>query len=208
VLQFQTSGLTGLQIEVLKKVGQILNPFNFYLADGTAVSIYYGHRRSVDLDWFTSMNSFDPLQFAQFLRDEGLPFITESTDRGTLYGTAENIRLSLLEYRYPLLQLPNFWEEGCCFLASLDDLACMKLAAVAQRGARRDFIDIYVLLKEYKSLPDLLALYRQKYRLENVTPVLMGLVYFDDAEDEPDPPLWSVAWEQVKKSIAEQVREI
>ncbi len=79
-------------------------------------------------------------------------------------------------------------------MASLDDLACMKLAAVAQRGSRKDFIDVYTLVKSHKSLPELLSFYQKKYQIENITSVLMGLIYFDDAENEPDPPQWKEDW--------------
>lgn len=207
-MQFHTSGITYPQLHAIKKVGGVVNLRNFYLAGGTALSIYYGHRRSVDLDWFTPAPLVDPMQFAQLLRDEGVSFVTDSTERGTLYGTLDNIRLSFLEYRYALLQPLCFWEEGPCYLASLDDLACMKLAAVAQRGSRKDFIDVFVLVQKHKSLAELLALYQKKYQTENIVSILMGLVYFDDAEDEPDPQLWSVEWGEVKRQIAGWVRKI
>lgn len=57
-------------------------------------------------------------------------------------GVLEHNANSNLEYRYPLLQSPTIWKEMDCSLASLDDLACMKLSAIAGRGARRDFCDI------------------------------------------------------------------
>ncbi len=207
-MQFHISGLTAAQLKVLKKTGQSVNRRNFYLAGGTAISIYFGHRRSVDLDWFTPQTFGDPVEFAQILRDEGLPFLTGSTDRGTLHGEVDNVQISFLEYRYAMLQPLTFWEEGNCYLASLDDLACMKLAAVAQRGSRKDFIDVYTLAQKHKSLPELLALYQKKYQTENTAPVLIGLAYFDEAEDEPDPALWSTDWREVKRQISEWVRGI
>jgi len=207
-MQFHTSGLSTPQLHVIKKVGGVVNPQNFYLAGGTALSIYYGHRQSVDLDWFTPAPLVDPLQFAQLLRDEGVSFVTDSAERGTLYGSVDNIRLSFLEYRYACLEPLSFWEEGPCYLASLDDLACMKLAAVAQSGFRKDFIDVFVLIQNHKPLAEILALYQQKYEVENIISVLTGLVYFDDAEEEPDPLFWSVEWGEVKRQIAGWVRKI
>jgi hypothetical protein len=207
-MQFHTSGLAPIQLEVLKKTGECVSKWNYYLAGGTAVSIYFGHRGSYDLDWFISSSLSDPLQLAQLLRDEGINFVTDSIEQGTLYGNIENVRLSFLEYHYDLLQPLTFWNEGSCFLASLDDLACMKLAAVAQRGSRKDFIDIFSLVQQYKPLSELLLLYQKKYHTENIAPVLMGLVYFGDAEEEPNPPFWSVDWQEVKHKISEWVRQI
>lgn len=116
---------------------------------------------------------------------------------------------SFLEYRYPLLEPPVEWEEHGCDVASLDDLACMKLAAVAQRGTRKDFVDIHALLRRHRPLPELLDLYRRKYDAEDVGHLLFGLSYFDDAEAEGMPTmLEDVAWEEVRESVAGAVRDV
>jgi hypothetical protein len=206
-MAFYTTGLSPAQLRVLPHVGGCAGRYGFYLGGGTAVSIYFGHRGSDDLDWFSSESLGDPMQFAQILRDDGIPFVTDSTAPGTLYGSVENVRMSFLEYRYPLLGPLAQWEEGGCSLASLDDLACMKLVAIAQRGSRKDFIDLFVLVQRYKPLTELLGLYRQKYGVENVATVLMGLVYFDDADHEPDPELWAGNWEEIKQTFTGWVRK-
>ncbi len=207
-MQFHTNGLTSVQLDLLQRLSEVINKEGFYLGGGTAISIYFGHRGSADLDWFQPAALADPLVLAQHLRDGGIPFVTESVDRGTLHGSVNQVRLSFLEYRYELLQPLTHWEERRCSLASLDDLACMKLAAVAQRGSRKDFIDVYTLVNQYKSLLELLKLYQKKYKTENLAPVLMGLAFFDDAEDEPDPPLWTEEWKNVKSKILAWVRKI
>ena len=133
-MKFHTSGLAVNQMEALRQIGKTVTTQGYYLAGGTALAIYYGHRRSVDLDWFTLQSLSDPLNFAQKLRDEGVPFETNSTERGTLYGLVNTVRTSFIEYRYALLQPLVTWDDGQCQLAGLDDLACMKLSAIAQRG--------------------------------------------------------------------------
>jgi predicted nucleotidyltransferase component of viral defense system len=95
-----------------------------------------------------------------------------------------------------------------CELASLDDLACMKLVAIAQRGTKKDFIDVYTIIRHYKPLPELLEFYKQKYATDNIASVLMSLVYFDDAESDPPPSRWTVPWNEVKHSLAQWVRQI
>jgi len=206
-MNFYTSGLSSGQLNAIKSIGACLTSKQFYLAGGTALAIYFGHRQSVDLDWFApDLN--DPLQLAQTLRDCHLSFIIDHIEEGTLYGFIESIRISFLKYRYPLLRSLNFWPEQGCSLASLDDLACMKLAAVAQRGSRKDFIDVFTLVKRHKSLPELLSLYQKKYQIENITSILMGLIYFDDAENEPDPPQWKEDWRTVKEQLTSWVKAI
>jgi hypothetical protein len=114
------------QQRLLSRLGPLLNAWGYYLAGGTALALHLGHRRSLDLDWFTSRSVGDPLRLAQRLREEKLPFRTKQTARGTLHGMIAGVRVSLLEYRYrllrPLLDAPRFG----CVLASLEDLAAMK----------------------------------------------------------------------------------
>ena len=78
----------------------------------------------------------------------------------------------------------------------------MKLLAVDQRGAKRDFVDVYALASHGRPLAEMLELYRRKFAIENVPRVLYSLTYFEDAEGDPMPNiLTGVAWEQVKAEI-------
>jgi hypothetical protein len=208
-MTFYSDGLVESQLEVLRKTGRWLSPRRFYLAGGTALAIYLRHRRSVDLDWFTMERLSDPIGFAQALRDEGILFITDQTAPGTLHGQVSGVRVSFLEFRYPLLSPLAHWEEIDIHLASLDDLACMKLSAVAQRGSKKDFFDIYALCMQHRPLAELLKLYRSKFSVTDIGPVIYRLAYFDDAESERDPALLEkVSWEKVKQAIVKWVREI
>ena len=51
-------------------------------------------------------------------------------------------------------------------------------------------------------------LYQQKYHMDNIVPVLMGLVYFDEAEGEPDPLQWKTNWQKIKRQFAAWVRKV
>ena len=208
-MTFYSDGLVESQLEVLRKAGRWLSQRRFYLAGGTALAIYLRHRRSVDLDWFTMERLSDPIGFAQALRDEGILFITDQTAPGSLHGQVSGVRVSFWEFRYPLLSPFAHWKEIDIHLASLDDLACMKLSAVAQRGSKKDFFDIYALCMQHRPLAELLELYRSKFSVTDIGPVIYGLAYFDDAESERDPALLEkVSWEKVKQAIVKWVREI
>jgi hypothetical protein len=135
--------------------------------------------------------------------------MTGQTAPGTLHGQISGVRVSFLEFRYPLLQPLLPWPETGCILAALDDMACMKLSAIAQRGSRKDFIDLYALVTRHRSLAELLPLYRQKFNVQDITPVIYGLAYFDDAEAEPMPAmLWDIQWSTIKSSLEDWVRVI
>ena len=208
-MRFHTKGLSSGQKEILRSVGPFAAQNHFYLGGGTDLAIYLGHHRSVGLDWFTGEHFPDPMAFAQTLRNLKIPVITEQTSPGTLHGQICGVRVSFLEFRYPLLSSLNTWPEIDVPLASLDDLACMKLSAVTQRGSKKDFYDVYFLCKCHRPLPELLKLYQQKFSVTDIGPVLYSLVYFDDADQEPDPLLFEkVSWEQVKEAFRSWAKEI
>ena len=208
-MNFYTDGLAPEQIQVLQKVAPFAAARQYYLGGGTALAIFLHHRRSLDLDWFTPETFPDPMAFAQALRDAGIPFETDQTAPGTLHGRVEGVRVSFLEFRYPLLSPLVRWQETGASLASLDDLACMKLSAIAQRGSKKDFYDVYALCRAHLPLERMLALYQRKFSVADIGPVLYGLVYFDDAEEERDPLLLQeMQWSQVKQAFRDWVKAI
>jgi hypothetical protein len=201
-MKYHLEALKTKQIKILRQIGQPLQERGFYLAGGTALAIYFGHRVSVDLDWFTSTAMGDALLLAEGLRREGFGFTTARTAPGSLHGTIQGVRVTFLEFRYDLLLPPTKWKEMGTSLASLDDLASMKLSAIAQRGQRKDFCDLYVLGTKHRPLDEMIRLYQHKFKIKDISPVLYGLSYFDDAESEPMPHmLWDVQWRTIKKTI-------
>lgn len=183
---------------------------SFYLAGGTALALRLGHRRSVDLDWFTAAPVPDPLRLASDLKAAGLAFAVERTERGTLHGTLSGVRVSFIEYQYPPLRPPTTgsWPGAPAGLASLPDIACMKLAAVAQRGSKKDFLDVYALGRRIP-LRRMLGLYRRKYSVGDIGHLLYALTYFDDADRERTPFMvakWT--WPRVKDAIRRWVIEV
>lgn len=201
--------LSAVQKKVLRQLGPVMTRWQFYLGGGTALAIHLGHRHSVDFDWLTDERITDSMRLAQNLRDEGIAFVPGQIERGTLHGSVSAVRVSFLEYRYPLLRPLVVWPEFGCQMASLDDLVCMKLSALAQRGSKRDFVDIYALGVEHCSLQDMLRFYQRKYSVEDSAHLLYGLTYFGEADQERMPRMrWDVDWRTVKKTIQGWVKEI
>lgn len=202
-------GMTAAQGRVLKSLGPLTTPRGLVLAGGTAVALHLGHRRSVDLDWFSEKSLGEPLCLAETLRREGVPFETSEISPGTLHGSVGSVRVSFLEFMYPWLEPSVYWQAGGCHLASLADLSAMKLAALAQRGARKDFADIYALARDFRPLPDLVAFYQRKFSVRDPGHLLFALAYFDDAEREPMPEMiWPVTWGEIKRSIRTAIKKM
>ncbi len=199
--------LTGEGLEVLELHARAADEEGFYLAGGTALALQLGHRRSVDFDWFTS-EALEPMRLARLLVDRGVPFTASSSARGTLHGSVRGIRVSFLEFRYPLLEPALASPELGCKLAGLRDIGAMKLAALAQRGARKDFHDIVALGRAGLHLEELLASYRGRFGVHDIGHVLVALTYFEDADRAPEPILDArESWEQVKETLRTWVQD-
>ena len=203
-MSFDLEVLNEQQRAIMPAIAKFTTANGFYLGGGTAVALYLGHRRSVDFDLFTRHLIEDPLVLAKVAESAGLPIADTQTARGTLHGTIQGVQVSFFEYPYPDIGKPSQWSDHSLELASLDDLACMKLAAIAQRGSRKDFIDLYAIANEHRPIPELLELYRRKYSTKDVGHVLVGLTYFEDAEAEPSPEmLHDMPWEDIKRRLRE-----
>jgi len=115
----------------------------------------------------------------------------------------------MFEYPYPQLKPAIHLKAFGCQVASLDDIACMKLSAVAQRGSKKDFVDIVALQQHHASLRRMLTLYTRKYSISDTLHVLNALVYFDDAEPERMPRmLWDINWHTVKHRLRGAVMQL
>lgn len=202
-MKHRLSVLAPAQKKALAQLAPFAAKRNFYLGGGTAIALYLGHRRSIDFDWFIQEALDDPMLLAQDIRSQGIDFTTNRVEPGTLHGMVSGVKVSILEYPYPLLSPSTRMQGFECNIASLDDLACMKLSALSQRGSKKDFVDIYALMLKHKSLPDILNLYKRKYDIGDMASVLYCLAYFDDADNEPMPRMiWKTNWKTIKKAIS------
>ena len=177
---------------------------DFYLAGGTALALYLGHRRSFDLDFFSqkSFNEDGLIAALQHLPD----FAVVSKAPQTAYLHVSRTKVSFIAYEYPLLfPLEDF--DGLA-LADVRDIACMKLSALASRGSRRDFVDLYAIAQWY-GIPHLLDLFQQKFAKANynLLHIRKSLTYFLDAEKEPMPDmLVPLPWQEVKRFFVDEAR--
>ena len=208
-MRWHTEVLEGPQLEVLKAIGPAMTRAGLYLGDGTAVALHLGHRRSDDLDWFSPTERGDMMSLVAELEKGGVELAVKDLQRGTVHGSVAGVRVSVLNYIYPSLDPPAKASGLGCKVGSLEDLASMKLSAVTQRGSRKDFLDVYAIGLDRIPLPAMLDLYSQRFGIDDVTHVLIGLTYFDDADDDSMPEmLWDVGWAQAKRTLRAWVKEL
>ena len=177
----------------------------FYLAGGTGCALHIGHRRSQDFDFFTQ-TEFEIFPLQNALRNLGR-FVADYSGAGTLVGRLDDTKISLFHYAYPLL------EEAVDYLgmrvASLVDIGCMKTDAISSRGTKRDFVDLYFVLKTLGlDLKTFFGHFEDKYGPEgfNRYHVLKSLIYFEDADKEPElEMLTDFSWAATKRFFVESV---
>ena len=206
-MKFYPSILNQGELSLLEKLGS-LKELKFYLAGGTALALQLGHRTSIDLDFY----SFKKIQIEKIthILTTNLPKIKIiGTAEGTIFGKLKKTEFSLFYYPYKLLKAPILFKK--ISLASIEDIAAMKVAAVTQRGTKRDFIDIYYLLKKY-SLRKLISLTLKKYPSYQEQLILRALIYFKEAEKKSKKRPIKIldknfSWGKAKKEIFEEVRK-
>jgi len=188
-------------LELLKKLSEEEFLLKARLVGGTALALQYGHRISIDLDFFRSITE-DNETVKEKLNDIGTLSVIKETSNIKIY-LVDGIKIDFVNYRYDWID--SAIEEDGLRLASLKDIAAMKINAVEGRGTKKDFIDIYFLLQHY-SFEKILDFYAQKYPENSQFRALMSLTYFDDAEEQLMPKmLKDVGWEEMKNFISNKV---
>ena len=151
---------------------------DFFLVGGTALALQIGHRRSEDVDLF-SRNSFDEEEMLSAM-EANYSFQLDYRRKNTLKGDIAGVKIELITRHYPLVK-PLLEIEGVR-MASLEDIAAMKLNAVSGNGTRlKDFIDIASLSSKF-SLSEMVAAYEKKYASRNPAMVIKALDYHADID--------------------------
>jgi len=187
---------------VLDKIAKDAFIKDFYLAGGTALAIHLGHRESIDLDWF-SQKEFSNDRIKEEMASLG-KFELNSEEAGTIHGAIDDVKVSFLNYSYGNIFPLQFFEG--INLADERDIAAMKIDAISSRGSKKDFIDLFFLLRKY-SLEELLDFFEKKFKNihYNKLHILKSLVYFETAESEPMPRMiQKVGWDEVKAAILKE----
>jgi hypothetical protein len=178
---------------------------NFYLAGGTALALQLGHRRSVDLDFFTEVDAVRPSTHRHILSTlENLRPTVVEQEWGNLLLVIDDLHVGFFSYGYGLVA-PTRQADGVP-LAGLADIGLMKLDALASRGSRKDFCDLYFVAQRV-SLRALFDLAPTKYPTirDFEAMVVRYMADFDRADQEtPLPLLQDVDWETIKTYFRRQ----
>lgn len=188
-------------LELLKKLQRLPVLEQTRLVGGTALALQLGHRKSIDLDFFGTIDCE-----AEYLRESiaGIASLTILKESPHIHiYIVDGIKVDIVNYKYPWLD-DVVLEQGLR-LASVSDIAAMKITAIIGRGTKKNFIDIAFLLHHF-SLEEILHFYAAKYNDSSVFMAMKSLAYFDDAEADPMPDMFvNQSWQQVKAYILSKI---
>lgn len=177
----------------------------WYLAGGTALALSTGVRKSVDLDFFTSVAKFRTESVVLNLKNSA--WKTTLEEPNTLYGTLLRAKISFIANssfvpRQEMLRYRNIK------ILQPRDIAVMKIIAISQRGRKRDFFDLYWCANNLEPLENLIKRLKTQYpsAIPDYNHILKSLVFFEDAENDPEPELnMKVSWKSVKSFFIKEV---
>jgi len=183
---------------------------SFYLAGGTGLALHLGHRFSIDLDLFSTDETAvgpDQRDAMRMLLDDPSLSITYDID-GTFVATWQDVGISFFRLPlYPLVQSPVLLDG--IPLATIPEIGAMKLAAIIDRGTRKDMVDLYYILQTV-SLETIFEVASVKFARVRSFPIsaIRALAYFVDAEAVPMPRmLEKTPWSTMKKFLEHQALE-
>lgn len=191
-------------LELLKNLMAQPEMQGMRLVGGTALTLQYGHRQSIDLDFFGKLQVSQD-EILEMISHLGLDFKVLNQTRLILQLVVNRIKVDVIDYSYDWIDEPVI--ENGTTLASPKDIAALKINAIEGRGSKKDFIDVYLLLQHF-SLDEILSFYASKYPNHSILMALKSLIYFEDAENQTMPKMFiNTSWEAMKKAIVNAVND-
>lgn len=200
----QKQSVSSELLELLKSLMNEVAFKDFVLVGGTSLALQIGHRISVDIDLF-GQSDIDENHFLSVLKNYGEVIVLKKS-KNILICSVNGIKVDFVNYNYKWLG--DFIVEDSIRLATKKDIGAMKLNAIAGRGSKKDFIDLFYLLKEF-TIYEILQFYLLKYNDGSEFMVRKSLTYFEDADLEETPVLLhDITWEEIKTQILKQLSDL
>ena len=181
----------------------LLSTFN--LVGGTALALHLGHRKSIDLDFFTS-ESFD-LEEVKMMLIKKYDFKVSYSRSQTLKGFINGVKVDFIKFDYPHLHNCDIIDE--VRIESIPDIIAMKLLSITDNGSRiKDFIDI-AYLSSWFSLEEMLQFFIRKITNSNIMMPIKALTYFDDIDfNESIVMLYNdFDWDKISNRLIDMTKE-
>lgn len=195
-------------LDFLSKQSWLARP-QWYLAGGTALTLYAGHRTSLDLNFFSPKDKFNLKSLLAHLSDKD-SWKIDVAEEGTVFAAIANTKVSFIAYPlFIFLKKPR--QYGAIRILQPEDIAVMKAIAISQRGRKRDFVDLYWYIKHREPLADILRRLPDQYPniAHDYHHILKSFMFFDDADYDPMPNIFfDTTWAGIKKYFRREIPKI
>jgi predicted nucleotidyltransferase component of viral defense system len=183
---------------------------HFSLVGGTALSLLYGHRMSVDLDLFSN-KPFENADIIDAMKNKFQEkfIMEEKPPRFGIFCFIDNVKVDIVRHPHPLIR-PELNIENIRMFAT-EDIIAMKVQAILGRAKKKDFWDVAELLLHF-SVGDFIQFHKEKYSTQNLLiTVPQAITYFLDAEESEDPvslkkQTWGIVQEFIQKKVSEYLK--
>lgn len=177
---------------------------DFLLVGGTALALQLGHRTSTDIDLFTTVRFNTELLLTTLRTDYNIN-IRHQMGHAILIDIAE-VKTDFVFQ--PSKIIGEIIEAENIRMASLKDIAAMKISAITARGRKRDFIDLYCLIEHYK-LSEMIDFFLSKYPDATAMLAMRSLLYFKDADNDFEPKcFFKYNWKTIKETIKAEAKKL
>lgn len=187
--------------DLLKKISEGVSIDDYYMIGGTALSLQLGLRESYDFD-FCVKSQFNNEILLSELKNIGNVEVLQN-QKGTCDVLLNGVQVSFFYYTNKVIKdFVRVEEMPKLKIASVLDIAVMKIVAIGGRGAKKDFFDLYNIIEKCNITIDELVegLIQKCGDNVNYVNIIMGLSYFEDAEDEILPDTFvNYDWQKIKE---------
>lgn len=183
-----------------------LKKSDWYLAGGTALALQGGNRKSFDLDFFTKRKNIKNEELLEKFHNTKQWKVTMDR-KNTIYGELFNAKISFIAYPY-FIPEQKMLLHGSISVLNKIDIAVMKITAISQRGRKRDFFDLYWCAQNVEPLEKTILRLKKQYptTVHNYQHIIKALLYFEDAESDPEPDIYFDAdWKKVKRFFTKEI---
>lgn len=187
--------------DLLKKISEGVSIDDYYMIGGTALSLQLGLRESYDFD-FCVKSQFNNEILLSELKNIGNVEVLQN-QKGTCDVLLNGVQVSFFYYTNKVIKdFVKAEEMPKLKIASVLDISVMKIVAIGGRGAKKDFFDLYNIIEKCNITIDELVegLIQKCGDNVNYVNIIMGLSYFEDAEDEILPDTFvNYDWQKIKE---------
>lgn len=195
----------GNTLEILKNIQALPELQSFSLVGGTALSLKYGHRKSIDIDLFSTVDFNNEVVFSAITKIYPQIVTSSLSNNVGVFAFIDDLKIDLVKHiDFPMLS--GVIEIDCIRFFSDDDIAGMKIFAATKRVVKKDYYDM-ALLTEVIGVQRIIDAFFTKYPFSYL-PIKIPrlLLEFDDVESSPDPVgLNDWSWKKVKKTLQKNV---